>query len=394
MLQRIYRHLKRKSQLWRRRQQLPGWIALPREPNLSVEEVVAGRAGFHEMRPAAWSSPAVSLPPSVHFLSRREKSWSQVEPRLIPALGCFVIPDAICGGEGYVYQSGRLGRDVLTMPTEWCDQTRAVPEAVSLWHRESSVKVVDRPLLWFISRGYNSYGHWWLDLVPRLFLLHQDRPEWLQCFAVAIPDDLADWARASLAKLFDLDASRLVEYSVPNEEFLTAPFVVVPTMMHRDHHFHPSAGEFYSTFLQAKIGLTASQIPTLRYVFLSRGNMPLLRVAENHQEVEELFKEEGFAVVAPESLSWEEQIALFQNVELVAGEHGSAMKNVLFAPARTVQLVINYLNSNQATIAAMKQQPCLILGTKGFDSQNYNVPYRVDLKQLRQAIAHAKALAI
>lgn len=393
MFSRIYRHLERKYSLWRRRRLLPGWVSLPREPKLTVEDVISGRVGFYELRSAAWSSPSVSLPLPANFLSRREQSWSEIEPRLIPGVGCFVLPETICGGEGYVYRSGRLGRDGMTLPKEWQNQTKSVPGAVPLLRKESSIKAVDRPLIWFISRDYNSYGHWWLDVVPRLFLLYRDHPEWLQRFAVAIPDDLADWARESLAELFGLGAEQFVEYSVQNKEFLTAPFIVVPTMIHQDHYFHPVAVEFYSVFLQAEIDLMASRLPTPRHFFLSRGSIASLRVAENHQEVEEVFKEKGFAIIAPELLSWQEQITLFQNAKLVAGEHGSAMKNMLFAPEGTVQLVINRLNSNQATIAAMKQQPCLILETKSFDSQNYNVPYRVDLKRLRQAIAHAKSLA-
>ena len=210
---------------------------------------------------------------------------------------------------------------------------------------------------------------------------------------MAVPDDLADWAKESLVELFGLEPGQLIEFSPRGDEFLSAPTIVIPTMIHWDHHFHPVAAEFYANFLRAAIGNPLAQTAVPSLMFLTRGKLSSARALENNDAVEQLFQEEGFTLVSPESLGWRDQIALFQNAKIVAGEHGSAMKNMLFAPGGAVQLVINRLNPNQVTIAAMKQQFCLILKADGFRPKNYQVPYRVDLVRLRQAIRQVKSAA-
>ena len=179
MVHKLYRHFQRRYQRWRRYRRLPGWVALPRAPNLSKEAFLEGLPGFLELRPAAWSHSSLPWPVALPFLSRSERAWRTVKSRRIPALGCFVRSNAICGGEGYVYESDQLGWDPLTVPWEWRQRIREVPEEVPLLNNSSPIKRVDRTLLWFISRDYNSYGHWWLDLIPRLYLLHRDHSAWL-----------------------------------------------------------------------------------------------------------------------------------------------------------------------------------------------------------------------
>ena len=91
--------------------------------------------------------------------------------------------------------------------------------------------------------------------------------------------------------------------------------------------------------------------------------------------------------VAPEPTP--EQAALFAQARVVAGEHGSAMKNLLFSPAGTVAVIINCLNTTQASIAALNLQHYLVVQSDGFDSADHTVPYTVDLDKLKTCLEHA-----
>lgn len=57
-----------------------------------------------------------------------------------------------------------------------------------------------------------------------------------------------------------------------------------------------------------------------------------LRKLINDQEISNLLSAEGFTIVAPEELSFSEQVRLFSQAELVIGATGAAMANLIFCP--------------------------------------------------------------
>ena len=65
------------------------------------------------------------------------------------------------------------------------------------------------------------------------------------------------------------------------------------------------------------------------------------RGVSNEAEVREFFTRQGWALIAPEKLSIPDQIALFRDAEAIAGVHGSAFTNLVWASpgARVLELV-------------------------------------------------------
>jgi capsular polysaccharide biosynthesis protein len=65
------------------------------------------------------------------------------------------------------------------------------------------------------------------------------------------------------------------------------------------------------------------------------------RGVSNEVEVREFFTRKGWALLAPEKLSIPDQIALFRDAEAIAGVHGSAFTNLVWASpsARVLELV-------------------------------------------------------
>ncbi|GAA5170305.1 glycosyltransferase 61 family protein [Viridibacterium curvum] len=66
-------------------------------------------------------------------------------------------------------------------------------------------------------------------------------------------------------------------------------------------------------------------------VFIDRESS--IRRIRNKAAVLRLFRERGFRVVVPESLSAAEQLALFSQASIIAGQAGAGMANMMFAPA-------------------------------------------------------------
>ena len=371
------------------RARLPPWHLITRTPRLTTEQVSLGQPGFYPLAPPANSRAAGPLTPRADFLTPAERSWSSLSSQSIPELGCFVLRGAMGGGEGHLFQNNQLIRDSMLIPQEWHHRVWQVPDEVPDY-RKIRPRPWPRPLIWFMSRDYRSYGHWWLDVLPRLFHLRKEFPA---CFAqcdLALPHDLPTWAVDSMEKLIGVNPDRFVKFTAKTTDFLLPPWMIVPTMVHQSHHFHPAAGDFYDHAMQWAQSHVNSPLGRAPRLFLSRGQQQRNRPLENIEEIEHAFAQAGYAVVAPENFSWAEQIALFAQAEIVAGEHGSAMKNMLFARPGTVQIVINHLNINQATIAALRQQPCLIHRGIRFTDSKYHRPYRVDLSAIRKSINWAE----
>lgn len=54
------------------------------------------------------------------------------------------------------------------------------------------------------------------------------------------------------------------------------------------------------------------------------------RGVRNEREVRRFFEDQGWALIAPETLSINEQITLFAGAEAIAGIHGSALTNLVW----------------------------------------------------------------
>lgn len=102
---------------------------------------------------------------------------------------------------------------------------------------------------------------------------------------------------------------------------------------HRKMSTLPRERSYYDPELlkrQREVLLThKSDTVTPTRVFLTRGAKAASRLY-NEEEVFNVIKEFGFEKVAPEKLSFEEQMTLFNNAELIIGGSGAAFSNVVF----------------------------------------------------------------
>lgn len=66
-----------------------------------------------------------------------------------------------------------------------------------------------------------------------------------------------------------------------------------------------------------------------RKIFLSRRDCSVQRL-ENTEEIEQIFVESGYQIAFPGELSFEEEVALFNNADVIAGVTGAAFTNIVF----------------------------------------------------------------
>jgi len=78
--------------------------------------------------------------------------------------------------------------------------------------------------------------------------------------------------------------------------------------------------------------------PRDRKLYLSRRNRGW-RLLANDEEISAALAAEGFEILLPEELSFEEQVRMYQSATVVVAPNGSSLLNAIFAP-KDLQLIV------------------------------------------------------
>jgi capsular polysaccharide biosynthesis protein len=236
--------------------------------------------------------------------------------------------------------------------------------------------------------GEHIWGHWLLDILPRIFLA---RKCGIEDAVFLVGCDSRPFA-FELLERFGVARSQVFVYD-PAIEMVECEQLIVPSLCRSGVSVHPLLVDFYR-------GREARQQEGRRDFFVSRaGWQPNKRVMENRPEVEDLCRRLGFSIVFPEALSVDEQIELFASARMVIGDAGSGLHSTLFSPPGTKVLVLRNPEftgvSIQLGIAGIFDQVVGLVngqeveraGVQGFGS------YRVDLALLEAAIMDLRGAA-
>jgi hypothetical protein len=152
-------------------------------------------------------------------------------------------------------------------------------------------------------------------------------------------------------------------------------------------HIHPMGRDALD--LMGRLGKKARLSEQPERIFLSRsriGRRPLL----NEAEVEALFARYGFAIVHPETLLIEEQIALIQGARMIAGIGGTAMHLAAFAKPDSRVLIVTspvWIPTVDVHLNPVPGRLAYVLGSAGeIEAQWSLVPWQVDAAEVEAAI--------
>lgn len=185
----------------------------------------------------------------------------------------------------------------------------------------------------------NVYFHWMVDLLPRIEILRR----------AGISLDEIDWFVVNNYQS-QFQKETLTALGIPPEKVLAS-----------DRHPHIQAEELIVPSFGSYLGwLQPWGLKFLRDVFLtpkvlsklsSKGGFPeriyisrekaKYRRVLNEGEVQEILGQHGFVTVSPESMSLEEQIAMFASAKMIIAPHGSGLTNIIFCQpgTRVIELI-------------------------------------------------------
>ncbi len=193
------------------------------------------------------------------------------------------------------------------------------------YEKTTPLSTSDHPGILLFKYGFRNYGHWLIEMLPKLHFLQntlRDNPE---C-KILIGDTkgaMRDIAYSTLAKFgVNKDSTIPIEYSTKFKTlFYCSPITKHPFMM------RPEITQFYSK--HAKKCLEPNN-----KLFITRplnGN----RVLSDLKTVESYFRNRGYIVLNPGTLSFDEQVEVFRKAGIVVGIAGAAMTNTVFCAKDT-----------------------------------------------------------
>ncbi len=186
----------------------------------------------------------------------------------------------------------------------------------------------------FLLGGCPNYAHWLADYLPRL-MFYRD-----PALPLLMNRPLTSFQRQSLSFLGIRDDG-ILELDYPGAVRVGRLFVPATC----------------SALAMPPLGLRTAVLDWLvttfaplcdvarrdRRIFVSRAGEPHLhrRRLLNDAEIEDVARSEGFDIVAPERLSFTDQVTLFAEAGIIAGPHGAGLFNAIFAAAgaRVIEMI-------------------------------------------------------
>ena len=204
-----------------------------------------------------------------------------------------------------------------------------------------NLKTVD--LAYLITHFNPLYGHWLLEIFPKLFAVKALLKRGLIA-PILVPTHIPSFVLEAIAEV--VPEAEVIEYNRVTET-VRVKRAVLPGMMHRDYVFNAAFLDALNTFLEP-----VRQAPGPSAIFVSRSGLTTaFRRLENADAVDAAAERLGLTVIRPEELPWREQVRLFASARLIVGEYGSGMHNAIFAPVGTKVVCLNAVNELQGRIA-------------------------------------------
>ncbi len=238
-----------------------------------------------------------------------------------PAVGCYTIDDALVAPLGVAVKDGTafhgeaflLPRHVVVAISD-----RVNADGMGVLPVAGTVAVLCGP-------AHETYGHWLVDFLPRLWVLHQAGHD-LAALRYLVPSDMRDFA-AQLLQLIGIRDEQLVRYQ-HWQSLLRVERLLLPTGLRLGDRLAPCFGEATRFWLdRTRCGGSAERGGQ---VYLARRDGTERRLV-NRSRMEAIAAAHGLMVLRPEAMGVAEQVAVFRSAQLIVGEYGSALHNSIFS---------------------------------------------------------------
>ena len=290
--------------------------------------------------------PGLRVVPDVPGYAYWHTDYARIDT--VPAPGCHFLRDASVCGQSYLFH----GDSMILQDSYLSGIARADAEAgrgAVPSPELRQIEILD-PVLLVTAPGWQVYGHWLLDFLPRIALAEALLGARLSDFRLLLPAAAPSFVRTLLRHFTTIGEGQIVTYD-HETELVRIGRALVPDYAHRDYNLHSFALRFYRGFVPE------DAVPHRR-ICLSRRHvesktLSAMRFFKERAAFEAMAEARGYEIVCPETLSLDEQIRLMAETKVQIGEHGSAQHASLFSAPGTMVGTIHPMNNIQMQIGRL-----------------------------------------
>jgi capsular polysaccharide biosynthesis protein len=317
---------------------------------------------------AQWTfhPPVHAMPEPFCFADGGDRERLREYAAAMGALSLFSVADAsvlACGivadARGRVVPAETLGADEVLEPAhrsqlKWGAMTVDREAGFVQPRPELGVKSLPGTTLVLAQGGIRTYGHWLLDVVPKLGLLDLLPRD----VRLLLPGPLRPW-QAETLRLFGVPAERLELYD-PATTLLRCERALLLSHLRYYYAMSTLANIGFERLRAAVAGAGNDARPHRRLLVVRGQNARDRQSLRNMDEIRSLCFARGFEELEPGSLTLAQQIELFSEAECIVGEQGSALHNAVFAPRGARVLCLHSRDAQffaQSGIGMIRGQP-------------------------------------
>ncbi|MCJ2036488.1 glycosyltransferase 61 family protein [Methylobacterium sp. J-068] len=227
--------------------------------------------------------------------------------------------------------------------------------------------------------GYKIYGHWLIDILPRITTFRDAFPG--TPFSLLVLDSTPAWADRLIDFFFGQEAPVIrvgTDRSYTGRLFLSSP---------SRRHDALSARSVALAHVAVNVDKPSSGHEK---IYVARRAEHAWRVMKNKTDLDLFLDSLGFLRVYPEDYSIGEQIGIFRAAKYIVGEAGSGLHNSIFANGDAEFFVIQSAQQPhliQSGLCHHLGQSVTYLWATA-EKPDWFAPFSVDLETLRTAMSH------
>jgi hypothetical protein len=224
-----------------------------------------------------------------------------------------------------------------------------------------------RPYLALLSfPGAYTYGHWFIDILPRIETVLETYPKNEVRFI--LPGPLPAWARPFL-DVYGLSPADIIE--IDQGERLHAPKLIIPGLRRISDYLSPtphgSAFGRIRAYGHAQALGQSDLGPYLLVEHEAQTSIGQRATLDNFEALKQALAPHGFRPIKPASMTFNEQIAAFSEAKIIIGEDSSALHNIIFSTNANVFVICGRKNLLHLSISKLLGHSCYYFYT---DSSN------------------------
>lgn len=238
---------------------------------------------------------------------------------VLEPINLYEIKNAYISSFGYIFYFFNIFKDTISHRHKNVISFKNIFSAIFL---KNKIKI-NTPCISISNGWYDSYYHFTLECLPKLFLMR----DYVNTSTVIFPSKHSSYHK----QWFKILGVNNIKYINENEVVKTT-LALSTTFAARDLNHHTAITPEFRNWVLSKIENKESV--SLKKILIGRSKANY-RTLVNNNDVIQLLTKYGFTYVEMEDFSVEEQIKLFYNAEQIVSVHGAALTNIAFCKPDT-----------------------------------------------------------